>query len=72
MRAQRLIGPGRDRGRDRCAGKERFERAELLGDDKRRVIRQHDAAGANTDVRVPPARWPMTTDVAALAIPGML
>ena len=31
-----------------AAGKERLERAELLGDDERRVIRQHDAAGAHT------------------------
>jgi len=28
-------------------GKERFERTELLGDDERRVIRQHDAARAD-------------------------
>ena len=28
---------------------ERGERAELLGDDERRVVRQHDAAGADAD-----------------------
>src|SRR4029453_13668399 len=30
-----------------AAGKQRFERAELLGDHEWRMIRQHDAAGAN-------------------------
>ena len=30
-------------------GIERFERAELFGDDERRVIRQHDAAGADAN-----------------------
>src|SRR5690606_32616512 len=28
---------------------ERGKRAELLGDDERRMVRQHDAAGADTD-----------------------
>jgi hypothetical protein len=31
------------------AGKERLERSELLGDDKGRVVRQHDAARADTN-----------------------
>ena len=31
--------------------KERLERAELLGDDERRVVRQHDAAGADANRR---------------------
>ena len=30
-------------------GIERLERAELLGDHQRRVVRQHDAAGADAD-----------------------
>ena len=32
-----------------AAGVERLERAELLGDHERRVVRQHDAAGADAD-----------------------
>ena len=32
-------------------GKSDVERAELLGDDQRRVVRQHDAAGADADRR---------------------
>ena len=32
-----------------AAGKQRFQRAELLGDHQRRVIRQHDAARADAD-----------------------
>ena len=31
------------------AGEERFEGAELLGDDERRVVRLHDSAGADAD-----------------------
>jgi hypothetical protein len=31
------------------AGVEGFERAELLGDDERRVVRQHHPAGADAD-----------------------
>ena len=30
-------------------GKQRLERAELLGDHERRVVRQHDPAGADAD-----------------------
>jgi hypothetical protein len=36
------------------------------------MIGQHDAAGADPDVLVPPATWPITTEVAALAMPTML
>ena len=44
--------PGaRPRPRSMRPGIERFERAELLGDDERRVIRQHDAAGADANRR---------------------
>ena len=32
-----------------ASGKKRCQRAELLGDDQRRVIRQHDAAGADAN-----------------------
>src|SRR3546814_8246641 len=32
-----------------AAGMERIERAELLGDKQRRMVRQHDAAGADAD-----------------------
>ena len=35
------------------AGEQRFERPELLGDDERRMIRQHHAAGADADRRRP-------------------
>ena len=34
-----------------AAGSERLERRELLGDDERRVVRQHDAARAEADPR---------------------
>ena len=34
-----------------AAGIEGFEGAELLGDDQRRVVGQHDAAGADADRR---------------------
>ena len=32
-----------------ASGKQRLERAELFGDDERRVIGEHDAAGADAD-----------------------
>src|SRR5205809_659499 len=74
---------------------ERSERPELFGDDERRMIRQHDAAGADTDglgassdvadddrrgcagdaghVVMFGFGWQnITSDVAALAMPGML
>ncbi len=45
-----LVGAGRPAEAEiDAAGKERFERAELLGDDQRGVVRQHDAAGADAD-----------------------
>ena len=34
-----------------AAGKQRLQRPEALGDDQRRVVGQHDAAGADADVR---------------------
>ena len=34
-----------------AAGVERLERAELLGDDERRMVGEHDAAGADADHR---------------------
>ena len=34
-----------------AAGTERLQRAELLGDHERRVVRQHHAAGADADRR---------------------
>src|SRR4029077_9660468 len=34
-----------------ASGKQRFECAELFGDGQRRVIRQHDAAGTDTNLR---------------------
>jgi hypothetical protein len=55
-----------------AAGIERGQRAELLGDHQRRMVRQHDAAGADADRLGPPATWPMTIEVAALAMPVML
>ena len=48
-----------------AAGKQRLERAELLGDLQRRVVGQHDPAGADADARGAAAdvrrsapRWP--------------
>ena len=32
-----------------ASGVQRFERAELFGDYQRRMVRQHDAAGADAD-----------------------
>ena len=55
-----------------AVGEERRERAERLGDGQGRVVRQHDAAGADADGRVAAATWPISTAVAALAMPGML
>src|SRR5690606_15618408 len=34
-------------------GEERFQHAELFGDLERRIVREHHAAGANTDVARP-------------------
>ena len=53
-------------------GMQRRQRAELLGDDQRRVVRQHDAAGADTDRAGRTATCASATAVAALAMPGML
>jgi hypothetical protein len=49
---RRLIGPGRAAEAEvDPAGKERFERPELLGDGQRRVVGEHDPAGADPDRR---------------------
>jgi hypothetical protein len=48
------------------------QRAEGFGDDQGRMVGQHDAARAHTDLEVPPAIWPISTAVAELAMPGML
>jgi hypothetical protein len=45
-----LIAPGRATQTEiDAAGIERLERAELFGDDERRVVRKHDPAGADPD-----------------------
>ena len=36
------------------------------------MVGQHDAAAPTRMVEVPDATWQMTTEVAALAMPGML
>ena len=47
-----LVGAGRAAEAEVDAAREqRFEGAELLGDYQRCVVRQHDAAGADTDAR---------------------
>ena len=47
-----LVGAGRAAEAEvDAAGVERLERAELLGDHERRVVRQHDAARADADRR---------------------
>ena len=53
-------------------GMQRLERAELLGDHERRVVREHDPARADADRLVPAATCAITTAVAALAIPAAL
>ena len=53
-------------------GKKRRQGAELFSDDQRGVIREHDPADPTRMWDVPPAIYPITTAVAALAIPGML
>jgi hypothetical protein len=67
---RQLVGAGRAAEAEiDPPGIERLERAELLGDHERRVVGQHDPAGADPDRRVPAAMWAITTAVAALAIP---
>ena len=47
-----LVGAGRAAEAEvDPAREERFERPELLGDDQRRVVGQHDPAGADPDRR---------------------
>jgi hypothetical protein len=53
-------------------GEQRFERAELFGDDQRRVLGSMMPPAPTRMVRVPPATCAITTAVAALAMPGML
>ena len=55
QRRQRLlVGAGRaPEPQIDASGKQRGQRAELFGDDVRRVVRQHDAAGADADGRRP-------------------
>ena len=69
----RLIGARRPAEAEIDAARiERFERPELLGDLQRRVIGQHDAAGADPDRRGAGADIGQSDAVAALAMPGML
>ena len=69
-----LVGAGRPADAEVDApGMERLEHAELLGDDERRVVGQHDAARADADAcRCTEARWAISTAGAELAMPGML
>ena len=70
---RRHVGPRRAAEAEVDAVREqRGQRAELLGDHQRRMVRQHDAARADADRRGAAATWPITTAVAALAMPGML
>ena len=68
-----LIGSGRttqpqiDPARMQCR-----KRAELLGNQQRSVIRQHDAAGADADAARAGPDIASATAVAALAMPGRL
>jgi hypothetical protein len=53
-RRRHLVGPGRPADAEVDPARvERLEERELLGDDERRVVRQHDAAGADADPRGP-------------------
>ena len=60
------------RARGRSGPDERLERPELLGDQERRVVREHDPARADPDRLRPGRDVPITTAVAALAIPTVL
>ena len=53
-------------------GIQRVERAELLGDHERRMVRQHDAAGADADGLRAAGHMADDDAVAALAMPTML
>ena len=55
-----------------AAGKQRRQGAELLGDHQRRMIGQHDAAGADADGGGAARDMADHDAVAALAMPGML
>ena len=53
-RQRLLVGAGRAaEAQIDASGKQRRQRAELFGDDVRRVVGQHDAAGADADGRRP-------------------
>jgi hypothetical protein len=74
QRAHRqLVGAGRPAEPEiDPAGVQPRQRPELLGDDQRRVVGQHDPP-APTRMRLDPAAiCASTIEVAALAMPGML
>src|ERR1700740_2197857 len=51
LRRSRIAAGGPAEAQVDPAGEQRFERAELLCNGKRRMIRQHDAPGTNADSR---------------------
>jgi hypothetical protein len=51
LRRSRITTGGAAEAQVDPAGEQRFERAELLCNGKRRMIRQHDAPGTNADSR---------------------
>ena len=55
-----------------AAGKQRLQHLEALGDDQRRVVRQHHAARADADVFVTAAICPIITSGAGLATEARL
>ena len=67
-----LVGAGRAAEPEvDAAGEERFQRPELLGDDQRRMVGQHDPARADADGRGLRPTNASATAVAALAMPGI-
>jgi hypothetical protein len=68
-----LVGPGRTSEPEiDPPGIERGQRAELLGNDRGEWFGSMIPPDPTRIVLVPPATCPITTDVAALAIPVML
>ncbi len=56
-----------------AAGKQAFQHLEALGDQERRMVGQHHAAGADAHaVRSTAAIWPIMMSGAELAMFGML
>ncbi len=70
--SRRLVGSGSAaEAQVDAAREERFQGPELLGDDQRRMVGQHDPARADADGRGLRAHEASATAVAALAMPGI-